>query len=752
MTLRIKLALLFLALAIIPLVGLVLYSYETSRRALRNSSETQALAMAEDLDRRMTNVRDGFEERFARLAGQPWVVEMPGEDTEVPRPESRQALVQQMIQGLGESAQFLEALEFVPMAPAAPQAPTAPEANAPPAPPAVDAPPLPPTPDGEVEAEIGARIGALVMEKALQLSNDETLRAELGDSLGELSIDLLDIGLDALGEDSDQEEIQRRLDHSAARFSHRWRAVIEHRGEQEVARLIAPDPEVERSDESRAETELLVIEDDGVAIPAPDARTPRTVHWTWEGSTDEPTTGGERPGLGPEFGVPVLEDGTPIGQVLAQVDAEGMLRRVLDQSHREQGEIPFAFDLEGNLFVADEDDRAVLETVLPGTESEEGRLRALDDGWVVVRRRHDDQCGVEFGIARPIGESLEEVRMAARKTFGMGLALIVVALFGVLPLAHRVTRNLREVTESAGRIAEGDLATRVPVRSRDEVGHLARAFNDMAAQLAVHEERLLEDQRERHEGELERQRLAAEVDRKSRELEEARDFQLSLLPKSLPTRDDAQVAVHMDTATEVGGDYYDLFEDGGALVLAVGDATGHGARAGTMVTVTKSLVASYHPGQGPGAFLSQASATIRRMDLGRMAMALMLAEWDGRRLRLAAAGMPPALVHRAGDGRVEEIALPALPLGSRLATHYEEHTLALAAGDTLLLMSDGFPELLDGAGEPLGYERVRTLFGDAAAQADDAKAVVATLQRAVEEHQHGPRPSDDVTFVVLRAA
>ena len=46
----------------------------------------------------------------------------------------------------------------------------------------------------------------------------------------------------------------------------------------------------------------------------------------------------------------------------------------------------------------------------------------------------------------------------------------------------------------------------------------------------------------------------------------------------------------MRTATEVGGDYYDFhLADDGALTVAVGDATGHGARAGTMVTVIKSL-------------------------------------------------------------------------------------------------------------------------------------------------------------------
>ena len=46
----------------------------------------------------------------------------------------------------------------------------------------------------------------------------------------------------------------------------------------------------------------------------------------------------------------------------------------------------------------------------------------------------------------------------------------------------------------------------------------------------------------------------------------------------------------MFTATEVGGDYYDFdLGDDGTLTVAIGDATGHGMRAGTLVTATKSL-------------------------------------------------------------------------------------------------------------------------------------------------------------------
>ena len=87
--------------------------------------------------------------------------------------------------------------------------------------------------------------------------------------------------------------------------------------------------------------------------------------------------------------------------------------------------------------------------------------------------------------------------------------------------------------------------------------------------------------------------LQLENNRKTKELEEARQLQLSMLPKTIPSLPHLDIAVYMKTATEVGGDYYD-FNVGldGTLTVAIGDATGHGMQAGTIVSMAKALFAS----------------------------------------------------------------------------------------------------------------------------------------------------------------
>lgn len=448
-----------------------------------------------------------------------------------------------------------------------------------------------------------------------------------------------------------------------------------------------------------------------------------------------------------------------VGEIQGRLKAKEILRSVLAQTHREQGEIPFAIDTENKLYVATGSDGDTLQR-LPSVAALRGEPRAGEaepagDDWVVVARR-DPATGLRFGIARPISAAMKELRRATAVNFLAGFMLVGFATIGMIPLTGGLVKSVHQLAAGAARIADGDLTTRVPVRSRDEFGRLAESFNHMAAQLAEHQSRLIEQERVHKEREIERRLLEAENARKSQELEEARDFQLSLLPRELPRVPEFELAVAMSTATEVGGDYYDFRTlANGDLLLAVGDATGHGAAAGTMVTVVKSLFMAGGDDAAPAAFLRRATGLVHGMGLSRMAMALAVARLSGRSLTLSSAGMPPALCWRGATSEIEEIALAGMPLGARSDYSYGERALELAPGDVVLWMSDGFPELPDPAGEPLGYERARARFAAAAGTGAGAREIVAALERAAGEWTGAngatPAPSDDVTFLVLRA-
>ena len=96
-----------------------------------------------------------------------------------------------------------------------------------------------------------------------------------------------------------------------------------------------------------------------------------------------------------------------------------------------------------------------------------------------------------------------------------------------------------------------------------------------------------------------------EGERKSKELEEARNLQNSLLPKINPEVDGYQISTFLKSATEIGGDYYDFFYEKGKYFYAIcGDATGHGVISGIMVSVTKAGLSGI-PLSSPSKILEQ---------------------------------------------------------------------------------------------------------------------------------------------------
>jgi serine phosphatase RsbU (regulator of sigma subunit) len=251
------------------------------------------------------------------------------------------------------------------------------------------------------------------------------------------------------------------------------------------------------------------------------------------------------------------------------------------------------------------------------------------------------------------------------------------------------------------------------------------------------------------EQETERKILEAENIRQSKELEKARQLQLSLLPKELPQLSQLEIGVFMQTATEVGGDYYDFhLADNGTLTIVVGDATGHGMQAGTMVSATKSLFHALADEPAPVQLLKKVTKAIKAMGLTKMYMALTLAKFKDHHMQVASAGMPFPLIYRSSSGRVEEIVLKGMPLGGFENFPYKDKKLRLNKGDTVLFLSDGFEEMFNPQDEILGGEQVRMLFEEIAAKSPEE--IIEHLKKAGEDWAKGRDQEDDVTFVVIK--
>jgi ketosteroid isomerase-like protein len=243
--------------------------------------------------------------------------------------------------------------------------------------------------------------------------------------------------------------------------------------------------------------------------------------------------------------------------------------------------------------------------------------------------------------------------------------------------------------------------------------------------------------------------IQADNERKTKELEEARQLQLSMLPKKLPQLPNLDIAVYMKTATEVGGDYYDFnVQANGVLNIGFGDATGHGLQAGTMITLMKGFFTSDAARFSPQKFLENCNSLIRDIKLGRILMSFSHLRFENNSLLMSSAGMPPVYYHHKINNRTEEIIIQGLPLGALQSTSYKLVEKKLNAGDTILLLTDGLPEQMNSQKVIFDYSRVLKYFDEIAD--NPPQEIINRLVQKADGWMNGQQQTDDITFVVIK--
>jgi len=241
-----------------------------------------------------------------------------------------------------------------------------------------------------------------------------------------------------------------------------------------------------------------------------------------------------------------------------------------------------------------------------------------------------------------------------------------------------------------------------------------------------------------------------EGERKSAELEEAKELQNSLLPKVLPSIEGFDISTYLKPATEIGGDYYDFFYKKGEYFYAIcGDATGHGVISGIMVSVTKAGLHGVPMGD-PSMILGQLNRIVKRVNFGRLRMSLSVAKFNKSAVELSSAAMPPTYFFSSQSKKVEEVLVPNLPLGGIETEKYDGIKKEFKSGDVMVMISDGLPELPNPTNDLLDYEKVQECIKkNAEKSADEIKDALVYLS---DEWANGVMNPDDITIVVIKKA
>ncbi len=431
--------------------------------------------------------------------------------------------------------------------------------------------------------------------------------------------------------------------------------------------------------------------------------------------------------------VPIKKDGKVIGKANAMLNMDRTMRSVLSLARRDQGEIPFAVDQQGRLYTPDPSGRDTLETLDVAARAKAGNedsVRRVDD-WIVVTRK--DPGGMTFGIARPVGSALREIRRLSIRNLSMGLLVIGLACIVIVPISHRMTEHVSSLSEGVRQLAGGDFKARVPVLSRDEFGTLAASFNKMAEDL------------ERH------QSLIVEQERLRRELELSRQIQTEMLPRSPLRLGTAEIKGLSIPAREVGGDFFNYFAlPDGRLALLVGDVSGKGVSAALLMANVQATLRARLPLETDLARL--ADGLDRDVDQNTphsVYVTLFLAILDVERseLRYVNAGHNPQFLLRR-EGGLERLSSTGMPIALYAGHGYEESVVRISAGDLLFFYTDGLVETENELGDMFGPERLESLLA-----AEHEKGIDAVLERVdttIRGFRGRAEPFDDATMMALR--
>jgi serine phosphatase RsbU (regulator of sigma subunit) len=718
MKLRTRLALAFLLMSVVPLTAITLYSYSSSIQAFRRAVEAEESGIAADMGKRMDLVTAAVGDRVDRISAAAQARDWGARDLAL---EDR--FRQQVAATLGEAGNFVSRLRFIPSAPPPPGPPRGGRRFPPPrerplppgrrdvAPPAGVGRPSPPvhplTPAPPTPAEAAQPAPTAPTGQTGQPAAPTQQGADQAADAAKVIIDLIPPG--SIPQDAQAALLNLKELTSALPQLGQAGAAL-GAGFQEAAKALeqrARDLDLRIENERRAEGET---------------RRARMEQWI------------NRMKQGKALDIPVQREGRVVGTMNAEISLDRVLESVLAGRSRESGEIAFAVDTHNRLFTSGRKDRATLESLglLDRIRTAKAPVQTVsNDNWVVVARR--DASGILFGIARPIGTALGDIRRATGRNLGLGLLAILVALVGIVPISSRMTRNLSVLHSGVKQIAQGDLSVRLPVRSKDEIGSLSAAFNQMVQDLGAH------------------QKLIAERERLRGELELCRQIQTEMLPKQPLRLGFAEIKGVSIPAREVGGDFFNYFLlPGGEVVLLVGDVSGKGVGAALlMANVQATLRARLSLERDLAGLADAIDHEIDESTPKAVYLTLFMGILDAshRVLRYVNAGHNPQFVLHAAGG-LDRLPSTGLPIAMFAGHGYKEGSVTLGEGDILFFYTDGITEVENEKGEMFGSDRLEALLIKHHEEGVDA--LLARLEQEVLDFRGDAELFDDATMMVLR--
>jgi phosphoserine phosphatase RsbU/P len=239
-----------------------------------------------------------------------------------------------------------------------------------------------------------------------------------------------------------------------------------------------------------------------------------------------------------------------------------------------------------------------------------------------------------------------------------------------------------------------------------------------------------------------REQLARQLLTIQKELETARQIQLSILPAEVPKMEGLDIAARYIPMTSVAGDFYDfIIVDEKHLGILVADVSGHGMPAALIASMLKIALAAQvtHAADPAQVLLGLNQALCGKFQHHFVTAAYLFVDMVKQTLSYAGAGHPPLLLWGRSSEEVRTVIENGLFLGKFPQATYSSVVLPLRTGDWVLLYTDGIPETTNHSQVEFGAERFKQFLETQQSASADHFA-----DRLLEELSHWrDRDSDD---------
>lgn len=277
--------------------------------------------------------------------------------------------------------------------------------------------------------------------------------------------------------------------------------------------------------------------------------------------------------------------------------------------------------------------------------------------------------------------------------------------------------------------------------SRLAAADLAGGNRELLQTLAIEASTILENARL-----LEEERIKQRIEE---ELDLARMIQQNLLPRHLPSTGWFRACGSSVASHQVGGDYFDVIAAGpDAWTAVVADVSGKGVSSALLASLLQgAFLAVSHGDTSLHKRLERINEFLNERTEGAKYATVFycLLERAGR-LHYVNAGHCPPLIVRP-DGALESLAATGMPVGLIESADFEVRETTLAAGDKILIYTDGVTEAQNLEGEFFGRQRLRQVIAEH--RGDSSCALHDAVQGAIAEFTESAPQADDITLVVI---